>query len=218
MKTLRHYWVALLLVGVAFIVAGGLYGRLPDPVPTHWGLDGQANGWTAKPLGVFLGPLVGLVLTALFMVLPQLSPRGFEMTPFQRVYPTVVAATAGLMLYVTIFALFAASGAATPAPAHLMAGVGVFLAVVGNLFGKVTRNFFIGIRTPWTLASDQVWERTHRFAAPVFVLGGVLLAVASLSATPPIALVAILVVTILVPVPYSYIVWRRGEAHISGNQ
>ena len=138
------------------------------------------------------------------------------MTPFQRVYPTVVAATAGLMLYVTIFALFAASGAATPAPAHLMAGVGVFLAVVGNLFGKVTRNFFIGIRTPWTLASDQVWERTHRFAAPAFVLGGVLLAVASLSATSLMALVAILVVTVLVPVVYSYIVWRRGESNISG--
>ena len=218
MKTLRHYWVALLLVGVALIVAGGWYGRLPDPVPTHWGLDGQANGWTAKPLGVFLEPLLGLALTALFIVLPQLSPRGFEMTPFQRLYPTIVAAVAGLLLYVTIFALAAASGAVPPAPAYLMAGIGVFLAVIGNLFGKVTRNFFIGIRTPWTLASDQVWERTHRFAAPVFVLGGVLLAVASLSATPPIALVAILVVTILVPVPYSYIVWRRGEAHISGNQ
>ena len=214
MITFRQYWVATLFVIASFIVAGRLYGSLPDPVPTHWGPEGEVNGWTSKPFGAFLGPLIGVLLVALLVVLPRLSPRGFEMTPFQRVYPTLVAAIAGLMLYVTTFALATATGATMPAPGRLLAGVGVFLVVIGNFLGKVTQNFFIGIRTPWTLASDRVWERTHRFAGPVFVLGGVLLVVASLFMKSPLVLIAIVVVTVLSPAVYSYVVWHRGEANI----
>ena len=211
MNTVKRYWVAGLLVSVAFIIAVVLYGHLPDPVPTHWDLEGKANGWTAKPAGAFLGPIASLLLTALAVALPHLSPRGFEMTPFQRVYPTLVAAVAGLMLYLSIFALTAAIDVATATPARAMAGLGIFLMVVGNLFGKLTRNFFFGIRNPWTLASDHVWERTHRFAAPLFVFGGALLVVSAVSAASLTELLSILAVTSILPVLYSYLLWRRDE-------
>ena len=89
-------------------------------------------------------------------------------------------------------------------------GMGVFLMVVGNILGKITWNFFLGIRTYWTLDDPAVWERTHRAAGPVYVLGGAAVLAAGMSHAPTSIPLAILLATGLYPMIYSYVVWRRG--------
>jgi uncharacterized membrane protein len=209
MKFITRYWLAAVLVAASFAVAALFYDRVPDPVPAHWSFAGQVDGWMAKPLGVFAVPLLALLVSLLVAVLPDLAPRRFATAPLQRVYPTIVAALAGLMLLVTFASLRAATGAGSSPQAGVLAGLGVFCVVVGNVLGKLTRNFFVGIRTPWTLANSQVWERTHRFAGPVFVIGGILLVSTSLSNVSRAVTMLLLGLIFLTPVVYSYLAWRH---------
>jgi uncharacterized membrane protein len=210
MTTVARYWVSILFVVIAFAVSGLLYGQLPDPVPTRWGLYGEIVGLMPKPIGAFFLPCLSLLSCALLIAAPNLAPRGFSMAPFHRVYPTIVAAITGFSLYMTVVALLA-SNAGMLDRSRVAAGAGVLLAVVGNYLGKVTRSL-IGICTPWTLANDVVWERTHRFAGRVFVVGGVLIFwLAITSPGQSAASLAILAMTILAPIVYSYVVWLRLE-------
>jgi uncharacterized membrane protein len=114
------------------------------------------------------------------------------------------------MLYLTVAGLASATGTMEATPNRGFAGIGVFFIIIGNYIGKVTRNSYVGVRTPWTLASDRVWERAHRFAGPEFMIGGVLLVLASLATTSGVPPLCIVFATTLIPVIYSYIVSRRG--------
>jgi uncharacterized membrane protein len=210
MTTVARYWVSILFVVLAFAAACLLYSQLPDPVPTRWGVYGEIVGLMPKPFGAFFLPFLSLLSCALLVAAPHLAPRGFSVASFQRVYPTLVAAITGFSLYMTVVALLASNDGVLDR-SRVTAGAGVLLAVVGNYLGKVTRSF-MGICTPWTLANDVVWERTHRFAGRVFVVGGVL--ILWLVITSPgqtVACLTILAMSILAPVVYSFVVWLRLE-------
>jgi uncharacterized membrane protein len=210
MRTLREYRAALVFVALAVIAPLLVYSRLPDRVPIHWNYQGQIDGWMPKPWGAFLLPIVAVVVTTIVIIAPRLSPKGFEMTPFARVYPTIVAAIAGVQFYVTALILAAALGASIAMDRQALAITGVLFVVLGNYLPKVTKNFFVGIRTPWTLADNGVWERTHRMAGPVFVAGGLFLIVTGLvSNIPAVADLAAIGLVIAIPVVYSCVTWRR---------
>jgi uncharacterized membrane protein len=131
------------------------------------------------------------------------------MASFHRLYPTIVAAITSFSLYMTVVALLASNGILDRS--RVTAGAGVLLAVVGNFLGKVTRSF-TGICAPWTLANDVVCERTHRFAGRVFVAGGVIIfCLAIASPEQSVASLTILVMTIVAPIVYSFVIWLRLE-------
>jgi uncharacterized membrane protein len=210
MTTVARYWVSILFVVLAFAVASLLYGHLPDPVPTRWGIYGEIVGLVPKPFGAFFLPFLSLLSCALLIAAPHLAPRGFSIASFHRVYPTLVAAITGFSLYMTVVALLASNDGLLDR-SRVTAGAGVLLAVVGNYLGKVTLSF-MGICTPWTLANDVVWERTHRFAGRVFVAGGALIFwLAITSPEQRFASLTILATTILAPIVYSFVVWLRLE-------
>jgi uncharacterized membrane protein len=206
------------LVAASFVLAAALYQRLPDPVPTHWSLRGDPNGFTAKPLGAFVVPLVmaGIHLALLF--LRRLSPSRSEGVTSDRVLDIVHVAILGFVFIATAAALLAAAGAPVPVARILPAAVGLMLAIVGNYLGKVRRNFFIGIRTPWTLLSDEVWLRTHRLGGKVFVVGGLALCLAALVDAGSVALLVILGAMVLVPTIYSYVIYRSTTTTTTGSK
>ena len=130
---------------------------------------------------------------------------------FGRVYDFLHTATLAFLLFVTVLALRAASGEHVPVLQATCVGIGLLLIVTGNFLGKVRRNFFVGIRTPWTLANEEVWLRTHRLGGKTFVLGGVLM-LASVGVGASVGLCSLVaVVAALVPAVYSYVVYRRLE-------
>lgn len=191
------------------------YDGMPDKVPTHWGLDGQPDGWTSKDrvfLIFYTMPLIGLGIIALgLFALPWLSPRNFAVEGFRRTYDYVFALVAGLLFFLNaIFLWSTITGSPLPARPFL-AGLFVFFGLLGNVLGKVRSNFWMGVRTPWTLADVQVWDRTHRVAAWSFTAVGVLGAVAALLGAPPVACFAALMIGALWPVLYSAILYKRLE-------
>jgi uncharacterized membrane protein len=115
------------------------------------------------------------------------------------------------MLFIEILVLQAARDWNPLSPRPILVGVGFLIAVVGNFLGKMTRNFFAGIRTPWTLASEEVWHRTHRLAGKLFVLAGLVVAVAGVAGVPGWPLLAVPGVAALIAVVYSYVVYKRIE-------
>ena len=203
--------LGLLLVIAMFVVVATLYPSLPDPMPTHWNADGQVNGWMPKFWGAYFLPLLMTGMWLVFLVLPKISPHGFEMEPFLRAWGVLKVTILVLMAFIGYLALRAAMHGGELPQTPIFVAIGILFAVMGNLLGKVTRNFFVGIRTPWTLASEEVWYRTHRLAGKLFVIGGFFVVAASLAGLRLWPLFVSIGVAALVPVVYSYVIYRKLE-------
>jgi immunity protein, SdpI family len=215
----RWGYIAFGLSIVGLAVAAGaqvaFHERMPDRVPTHWNIHGQPDAWTSKDnvfMIYYLLPTVIAGITALGMfVLPWLSPRNFAVESFRRTYDYVFALVAFLFLYLHLVLLKAMILGEGLGESAFIAAFFVFFALIGNVLGKVKRNFWMGIRTPWTLADPQVWDRTHRMGAWSFVVVGVVGAIAVLLGAPPIACFVGLMAGALWPVLYSLFLYKRLE-------
>jgi uncharacterized membrane protein len=211
-------WLVLSVALTVAALAGSLYvwnaGLLPERVPTHWDINFEPDRWTARddmlpPLLIMPGVMAGMVV--LTLVLPWLSPKKFEVEPFRRVYNYIMALIVLLFGYLHAVILWSyTEGGAMPGRVFV-AGFLLFFALLGNVLGQVQRNFWMGVRTPWTLASEAVWVRTHRVAAWLFVAYGVLGFVAVLLGAPLWAVFAALLVVALVVVVYSLVLYKRLE-------
>jgi uncharacterized membrane protein len=209
MITLRRYWLAILFTAAGFMAAGAFYRRLPERIPVHFDWQGIVDGWMPKQEGAFAIPLLGVVLVLLFIALAPRAAREPGAGSLWRVYPQIVAAIAAFLLYQTFTLLIFAAGAPVDVPASASIGIGLLLVLLGNSFGKTTRNSVMGIRTPWTLASDEVWFRTHRVGGPLFALSGLAMMTAGfLGWGPRFGVIAVLAAG-GVSVLYSYVIWRR---------
>lgn len=204
--------VGLLLVFACLALAVVKYPGLPDPMPSHWNMAGEANGWMPKFWGVMIFPIIMAVVWLMFLVLPRISPRGFEMEPFARAWGYLRVAILADILLIAVLAMRAAEHQEGINPKALFAGLGILFVLMGNFLGKVTRNFFVGIRTPWTLASEEVWLRTHRLGGKCFVVAGLWVLVVSLLGLNPWLMIGAIALAALVPVVYSYVIYRRLES------
>jgi uncharacterized membrane protein len=207
----RSTLFGLLLTLVAFAVSAMLYTRLPDVLPVHWGLRGTADGFLHKPWAIYFYPgMIGAMLL-LKLVLPAISPRAFAIEPCGRTFNIIMSALMLFMAYLMGLVYAAALGMHIAVGRAVLGGVGVLFIVTGNLTGKLTRNFFIGIRTPWTLASDEVWFKTHRLGAWLFVLAGlVTLGVALLGNFYVVAVVGF-AIAVATPVVFSFVISPRRD-------
>lgn len=215
----RWGWIALLISGLTIagsaVAQATLHDRMPDQVPVHWGLDGQPDRWVSKnDIGevYYFLPLIGFGVIALgLFVLPWLSPKNFAVEGFRRTYDYVFAIIAVMLAYMQGIMLTAAIQGGHLPDRALIAGIFVFLALIGNVLGKVRPNFWIGVRTPWTLADPQVWDRTHRLAAYSLTGVGIVGAIAAMLGVSPIACFVAVMVAALWPVLYSLILYKRLE-------
>jgi uncharacterized membrane protein len=204
--------VGVLLTAGMAVYGAVLYPTLPEQIPTHWGLNGQVDGWTPKPWGVFLVSILMGVALLSFLALPALSPRNFELEGFRTTYNYIVTVVLAMFAYIGVVGFQAALHPDQDLGRLLIGGVMGALAVLGNVLGKVRRNFWMGIRTPWTLASDKVWYATHRLGARLMMFAGGLGAVAVLAGAPPAAVFLLVLAAILWPVVHSYLLYKRLES------
>lgn len=216
MKISRTNVLSLGLVVLSFLSVAALYSRLPELVPTHWNAKGEADGFMPKPWGPLALPLVMAGVYLLLLAIPRISPRGYGVVNFLGVLEILQLAILAFLFLVNVRALLAGIGAPVPMDRALHAGLGVLFVVLGNYMGKLTKNFFVGIRTPWTLASDEVWLRTHRLGGKLLVLAGVAIFVSSLLGGGAIPVVAALAIAAGVPIVYSYVLYRRLEGFPNG--
>lgn len=213
MKPARTLFISALFVLILLAAFVWLSPHMPARVPTHWNAQGQVNGYMS-PLGAMLTPMIVIaVLAVLTLLLPAISPRGFAITPFGSIFALIMLAVQAFVLVTALAVLLNAAGHPVQMPLISMLGIGALLMVIGNYMGKVRKNFFIGIRTPWTLASDAVWERTHRVGGWLLMLAGAVGIALALAGGSLVVLVAIVLGVALVLTVYSYVAYRRLESH-----
>jgi uncharacterized membrane protein len=202
---------SFVFVALALTVSVWLYPALPASIPIHWDMNGQVDDYASKVWGVFLGPGIMLLMIGLFRLLPIISPKQYEVESFRKTYEFVVLMVIGFLGFDHVVALWAAYSGKTMATNLVLGSLFLLFAGLGNVLGKVRRNFWIGVRTPWTLASERVWIDTHRFAARLFVVTGVGGFVLTLLGVKPMVSVGVLIGAALTAVGYSLVDYKRLE-------
>lgn len=223
----RSSWlICAVLVAASFAASILVYINrdtwLSEKIPVHWGLRFQPDNWADRNhmFWYLMAPPLGML--ALTLILPAmvfwLSPRGFEPGKDNpRLVNYIVVLVIGLIAALHAVILMAYLGQGFPLPQMLMGALFLFFILIGNVLGKVQRNFWIGIRTPWTLANHLVWEKTHRLGAWLFVGAGVIgLVSLFFAAVVPLAALftfwmVLLIGSGLVPVVYSLVLYKRLE-------
>jgi uncharacterized membrane protein len=212
MSTRTTTIVVLLMIAAATLAGLLLWNRLPDPMASHWNVNDQVNGYMPKFWGVFMLPLITLGMFVLFLVIPAIDPLKANIAQFREAFNLFIVLMVAFMAYVYGLTLawnlgytsFKMSGAMLPA-------LGLLFIFIGFMLRQAKRNFFIGIRTPWTLSSDRVWEETHRLGAVLFMISGALAFIGGLfGGTTAFWLMFIPIMgSTLFLLVYSYVLYRR---------
>jgi uncharacterized membrane protein len=208
--------IILTLAGLtgSLFVFYGMYDSMPEQVPTHWGASGEPDQWTPREKMLpylLIFPAVMAAMVLLTLVLPWLSPKGFELERFRDTYFYVMMVVVALMGYMHFAVSLSYVQPKAKTIELMLGGMSLFFAALGNVMGKVQRNFFLGVRTPWTLANETVWNQTHRLTGWLWVPFGLIGCVAILCGLPILIWIGALFVVVLVPVFYSLWLYKRLE-------
>jgi uncharacterized membrane protein len=207
-------WISLLIVVAAVVASAVAYPNLPTTIATHWDMLGRPNGWSSRVWGGWVMPIVLLATYALMRALPAIDPRGSNYAKFDGAFEGIIVSIMLFMLGLHIIILRAALGYPVAMQRVVPVGIGVLFVVIGNLLPRARPNWFVGIRTPWTLSSDRVWEKTHRIGGHVFVAGGILIVLGALAMQQwaHIVLIAVILACTATVLVYSYIEWKREQS------
>jgi uncharacterized membrane protein len=208
MKNNAVLWSALLTV-VAIVASLIVAPSLPPTVPVHWNASGQVDGYGSKAMMLWMTPAIMVGITIMAWAIPLISPKKFEIEPFSKAYVAIMIAIQLMQLCIHFILLRGAGNAQIDITRVMMPVMFVFFAYMGNWMGKIRQNYFMGVRTPWTLADERVWDQTHREAARLWFWGGIAGAVISALGTPVVVSVAIILVIALVPVYRSYAIAKK---------
>lgn len=189
-----------------------LYPSLPYLVPTHWNLYGQVDGWGPRPFQIVLAALP-LGFTLLFFFLPHLDPRRKNYRKHTKAYGVFSAAAVGVFMGVSWIIVLYALGLRLPLSNALLCLMGVLFIILGNYMPQIRPNYFVGIKTPWALANDTVWRKTHRLGGAMFCLCGAAFVLCGIlwGRLPGWFAATLLVLVLVIPFLYSYLVYRKLE-------
>jgi len=212
----RFDLLGLLMISVTLGIVAINYHKLPEQIPFHWNPVGEIDGFSSRFWGAFMMPAAALITWVIFKILPAISPRGFKLDDSRPTLDIIQTVLVALFCGIGSAIVFAALGYQLDMVKVILVGMGLMLMVTGNVMSKVRKNFFVGIRTPWTLANDEVWALTHRFAGRTFFAGGLFICVVALVKANAVVVLVGVSVAVLLPVVYSYIVYRRLNANEDG--
>ncbi|RDV84715.1 SdpI family protein [Ammonifex thiophilus] len=218
--SLKPDWPLWLVLGGMLAAAFILYPLLPERVPVHWNWRGEVDGYGTRLQGAFTAPLLALGIYLLMLVTPLIDPRRRNYARFSGAYRLL---RWGFVLFMAgIYGVWMAAALGYPVDIGLAVKMGISLLFLtaGNVMGQVRHNYFVGIRTPWTLASEEVWRRTHRLAGRVWVLGSLICLLLAFfqGLWSEITFFAVTTLMVLVPVVFSFLCYRSLEAKGSGEQ
>lgn len=206
-------WYPAVVIAAAFAFSALVYTRLPSPMPVHWDINGQPNGYGSRVFGAFFAPTMALVLWGILRGLPHIDPRRTNYARFQGTYDLIVDAVVTLLVVIHVGVVGSALGWPVRIERTVPLALGVLFLVVGNVLPRARSNWWFGIRTPWTLSSETAWTRTHRVGGYLMSAAGVVTIFSAL--LPPRWSLGVMLVAVglasLIPVIYSYFAWRAEQ-------
>ncbi|OQM45222.1 hypothetical protein B6A27_14510 [Anoxybacillus sp. UARK-01] len=172
---MRTNRIAVILTVLSYVLSIAAIFYLPDQVATHWNAEGEVDGYSSKWFGAFLSPVLITAVVILMNVMPKMDPKRKNYESFKGSYQVILVVL--VLFFFALHVVTLAYNLGFPVDVNLFVplGIGLLFIVLGNYMPKMKPNYFIGIRTPWTLANETVWNKTHRLGGKVFVLLGMIL-------------------------------------------
>ncbi len=212
---IKENYGSFVMIIVMVIASYFFYPLLPDQLPIHFDAAGVANSYASKLFALASYPAISLLLVILLSVLLRLSPKGYQLEQDPSALTKMNFAVT--FLFFTIFFATILSNLfphQISFPRIFAGGLGVFMILVGNYLSQVKQNFFIGIRTPWTITSENNWLHTHRFAGRLFFIAGILSIISALADAPFQYIFWGNMIAALSPILYSLLIHLRPRRQV----
>lgn len=209
---MKEEWLQLLILIAPFIYIPFVWDQLPNTIPTHWDLHGHPNGYSGKAFGTLVLPLMNLALAALLFFFSRIDPKALKMNLPATSLRAVRLLVTGLLFLVFCLTMAIALGTTLDLNVLFRFVMILFFLLLGNYLPTIQPNYFIGVRTPWTLEDPENWRKTHRLAGRLWVIASMITALLEVVLPASIAdtfFYLYLGVIIIPPIAYSFWLFQQ---------
>jgi len=213
MSTRNTIIFAIVLITGSLLAGVLLWDRFPNQMASHWNINDQVDGTMSRFWGVFILPVITTGMLLLFMIFPMIDPLKANIAKFRPIFNLFIVLIILFMTYIWTLTIFWNLGSTNfKMSSAMLPAIGLLFLFLGYLLRKAKRNWFIGIRTPWTLSSDRVWDETHRLGSVLFYVCAILALAGSLFGSYSFWFVIIPTLSVsLFLIVYSYFAYRREQ-------
>lgn len=200
----------IIIIAAMLISAFAIYGSLPEKIPMHWNINGEIDQYGTRN-SIFLLPLMNVGIYFAMLFSPLIDPKRNNYGKFKGAYRLIRAIIVLILTIFYVIVAMASMGYEVKVDFIIPFSISVMFIIIGNYLGKIRHNYFVGIKTPWTLADERVWVKTHRLGGPMFVVAGLVSMVGSFMGGKwafTLLLISVMTATII-PIVYSYILYNR---------
>lgn len=208
---LRKELPIITIVLLPFVYLAYIWNKLPLEVPIHWNAEGEIDGYGNKIMLILIPILLPLLVYAIFIIVPKIDPKN-KLNQMGNKLQTLKVLVTIFMSLLALFIIYSAENQSLTNPNYIILGIGVLFIILGNFFKTIKPNYFIGIRTPWTLENETVWKKTHSMAGKMWFMGGIAIVFVSLILDKQTNSNVFLVITgiiAIVPILYSYLQFKN---------
>lgn len=209
MVQLKRDWPTLLILLAGFLLATLAYPNLPDKMPMHWNFEGEIDRYSSRIVGALAIPVLNLAIYLGMLIMPAIDPKRHNYEKFLDTYRLLRSLVILFLFVLYLVVIGNAMGHHIPVNRVVPLIVCLLFVFLGNYLGRVKPNYFTGIRTPWTLASEAVWQKTHRFGGKSMVLAGLGGIVLTLTGYGLILVIPLILAGAFAPFLYSYVLYSR---------
>lgn len=201
------------LIAIALIPSvylGIIWNRLPEKVPLHWNLNGEIDRYGNKTELIVLAILLPLLVYGLFLIIPSIDPKN-KLKQMGNKYQSIKTILTTFMSGLAVFIIYSAEKETLTNPNYILILIGLLYIILGNYFQTIKANYFIGIRTPWTLENETVWKETHKLGGKMWFIGGIVVILSSLILSKGTNFTLFLIITgiiTIIPLVYSYLKFK----------
>jgi uncharacterized membrane protein len=207
-----HIIIILAIILISFLGSFYYYDSLPERVPIHWNAQGEIDGYTSKNTGIFLLPLIEIIVAIIFVIIPLIEPNKKNVKKFIKHYNLFAIVMVGFFAYIHFLTLLIAKGYDINFIQFFAPALGIMFYAIGILLKHTKQNYLIGIKTPWTLANEEVWDKTHELGGKLFQISGIITFFAILlPKTNILLLIGPVLTSAVITIVYSYYIYNKKE-------
>lgn len=201
----------LAIVLLPFIYLAYIWNELPSKVPMHWNIKGEIDRYGDKTELIIIPFLLPLLVYLIFLVVPKIDPKN-KLNKMGGKLQTIKFLLTTFMSILALFIIYTAKNQSFTNPNYIVLIIGVLFIILGNYFKTIKPNYFIGIRTPWTLENETVWKKTHKLGGKMWFIGGILIVILSLILSKSLNFTIFMIITgviTIIPIAYSYLIYKN---------
>ncbi len=199
------------IVLLPFIYLAYIWNHLPERVPIHWNINGEIDRYGDKIELIIFPLFLPLLMYIMLLVIPKIDPKN-KLNKMGNKFQNLKVIVIVFMSVLALFIIYIAKNQSLTNPNYIVLLIGVLYIILGNYFQTIRANYFIGIRTPWTLESENVWKSTHKLGGKLWFIGGIIVVISSLILNSQHNLILFLAITLIItvtPLVYSYLMFKK---------